>query len=148
SSFCAGAGESGLVVTSADPLDGGPWVKAVIAEPAKFTRWFYIPSVEDISCPSASFCAAPVDYSVAASEQPLGGAAEWRHIPTPKSRSVSAISCPTTTFCLGISGTEAIVATGALGGLEEWGSLEPLDLGEGASAVSCSPDLTICAVVD
>ena len=117
-SWCAaisnqfGAGNTGVLLTSADPSNAGAWTSTRL-------------SFQDVSCPTAMFCAGS-DYlgKIHISGNPSGGASAWssQQIGAPEvcggpanqycnDDSLTAVSCPSSSFCATTDGNDLWTST-------------------------------------
>jgi hypothetical protein len=114
-SWCAaisnetGGGGTGVLLTSADPSNAGAWSSTGL-------------SFEDVSCPTAMFCAGS-DYlgAIHVSGNPSGGASAWssQQIGVPQhcerqyctEDPLTAVSCPSISLCATTDGTDLWTST-------------------------------------
>jgi hypothetical protein len=121
SALCVAVGEGGAVLTSTDPLGGpGSWTTAQLATPIKcdhFDGCVPVP-LDDVSCPTATFCAA-IDGAggVWTSADPTGGAGAWARTQPPgddpsatTGYALTPIACPTASLCV-IAETDQVQST-------------------------------------
>ncbi len=118
---------------------------------AGFTAWRAVTlpggtstALQDVSCPTATFCAA-VDAagSVFTAANPAGGRGAWTQTALPVS-SLSGVSCQSPTLCVAVSGMQVFVSTNPTGGASAWSATAVP--GAALSAVSC-PTTTLCVAM-
>jgi hypothetical protein len=88
--FCAAGASSGLVATTNAPTAANAMWRNTRAEREMFR------AIDDLSCPTTSFCAGTANTQVVVSNNASAAAPQWRQ----KTLAVRSISCPTSTFCL------------------------------------------------
>jgi hypothetical protein len=112
-------------------------------------------SLLDVSCPSASLCAAIDVYgNVLTSTRPTGGRGAWKRTrlqdASPDTIAVlNAISCPVVSLCVAVNGSgDVFTATNPTGGPGAW-RREHVDRGEenALNDVSCASQ-ALCVAVD
>jgi hypothetical protein len=112
---CLVVGSLGKDGPRASLLRGTAWTALTVPSPAGLIE----DSLADVSCSSASTCAAVGYYISAAGEQVLiesGGRGTWSPDPAPspagqKVSQLTSVACPTATFCLSVGYTEATIDT-------------------------------------
>jgi hypothetical protein len=155
--LCVAGDGSGDISTSSTPA--GPtssWTKAAVVPPQPQCEYEHCTntyaSINSLSCPTASLCAAIADNNAASltyylsSTDPAGGASAWT-LDSQLTFTMQSVSCPATTLCVAVGGSTAATSTTPTAG----SSFTPatIDTAPGASllAVSC-PSSTLCVAVD
>ncbi|HEY3921886.1 MAG TPA: hypothetical protein VGL76_07205 [Gaiellaceae bacterium] len=144
-SFCAAFdGEAGAY-TSTDvttglasvPATAGTWTSHGIVDGYNF--------LDDVACPSASFCAA-VDGGGNAflSTNPRGGVAAWTKVSADGSNSLNAVACPSTSLCVAVDAVGNVITT--TNGGTSW-TVTSVDSGHALYDISCA-STSICVAVD
>jgi hypothetical protein len=108
-------------------------------------------TIEDLDCPTASFCVA-LDSSngrILAASAPLGGAAAWSALTEVGFTPLTGLSCPTTTRCVAVSAGGDVIWTPDPAG--SWNLVAGVDPPEESltslTDVSC-PTANLCVAVD
>ena len=155
-SFCAVVDDDyiwddgGNVYTSTNPTGGpGAWSSTSIS-PGAYN------GLRDISCPSASFCAATDSGGRPhTSTNPTGGAGAWAETDVGNDNRFTRISCPSSSLCVGIGsdndftgGTYVVTSTDPTGGAATW-TRATIKSGYTPSleAITC-PSTSFCAGID
>lgn len=138
--------------STARPYDAGnDFLDQLVVDPAGFTAWHAVTvpggtstPLQDVSCPTTTFCAA-VDAagSVFTTTNPAGGRSAWTQATLPVG-SLSGISCQSPTLCVAVSGSQVFVSTNPTGGASAW-TATPVP-GASLAAVAC-PTTTLCVAV-
>lgn len=103
-------------------------------------------SIQGVSCPNVSFCAAVDDNgNVVTSSNPSGGAAAWTVTHVDGSNSISAVSCPSSGLCVAVDSIGNVVTSGnPAGGTAAWTLAH---ISRGLVDVAC-PSTDLCVAVD
>jgi hypothetical protein len=140
----SGGGGTGVLLTSADPSNAGAWTSTGL-------------SFEDVSCPTAMFCAGS-DYlgAIHISGHPSGGASAWssQQIGAPKVcggsahqycklDSLTAVSRPSISFCATTDGTDLWTSTDPSTPGAVWSKSPLPKLFNGVSTLYC-PTQSLC----
>ena len=105
-------------------------------------------SLEDVSCPSASFCAGvDANGNVVRSANPGGGAGTWSAVDIGGPAQLRGISCPTAAFCAAVDNRGKVLTTSAPGGGAGAWTAAQIDGSNVLNAISC-PSASFCAAVD
>lgn len=126
--FCAAGAEQGLVATTTTPTAAYPGWRNSRAHQNHHL-------LDDISCPSTSFCATAGGGQVSVSQNPASAAPQWRST----TLAVGSISCPTETFCLaGNSNTSGLrYSTNPGAANPTWKSTSPGATNDSVPGVHC-----------
>lgn len=129
-SLCVAVDEAGNLVTSVDPRGGAAaWTVTPLGNSAA-ERCGQGCSINALSCPSESFCAAADNQGdVFTSTDPQAGPGTWRATKVPKLGffGFTALSCPSTSLCVGVNYTGlAISSTHPTAGTGAW-SVQTID---------------------
>lgn len=127
------------VWSSVNPTDqNSTWVRALAQPPG---------GLIDISCPTASLCAA-VGFggNVVTSRNPTGGEGEWAVASVNGAGTLLDISCPTESLCVAVDGEHVITSTNPTGGVGAWHAVSVNGINV-LSGVSC-PTESLCYLVD
>ncbi len=122
-SLCVAADRSGNIVTSTDPAGGAAtWSVAHVDNNTEecYETTVCSATVQAISCPSTSFCAA-MDTAgyVFTSTDPAAGAAGWSS--TKIAGGLSALSCPSISLCVAVDYSgDAVSSTSPTMGAGAW----------------------------
>lgn len=142
-SFCAVADDRGNVLVSTEPTGGiAAWTKVPLDAEAVENETSF--NFLDVSCPSASFCAAIDDIgNVFTSTDPTGGIEAWTSTPLGDT-SLEAISCASAALCV-ITDFHGniLTSTEPTAGAAAWHSAHLDESGLGG--VSC-PSTSLCVI--
>src|SRR5216683_389862 len=149
-SLCVAVTYGGNVVTSTNPTGGlTAWTSTHIEGPvgcAPGETQLAPCSLSDVSCPTATFCAA-VDGGgyVLVATNPLGGAAAWRAKLIDQSAWDPSISCSDTTLCVVADGATVMASSNPASETPLWKAttISGVDIHD----VSC-PAPSLCVAVD
>ena len=152
-SFCAATDSRGNVATSTYPRNTQvPWKLAHIDRGGPTTLVYdHSPiGLEDISCPSASFClAVDEEGDVLASRDPAGGASKWYSTDVDGTNLIGWVACASSSLCVALDYEGNLVASKHPdAGAAAWakGKIDAAD-GGGFSGLTC-PSTTLCVAVD
>lgn len=107
-------------------------------------------SLNGISCPTSSFCAAADSNGnvVVSSDASAGASAHWVVETTPAGDTLSSVSCPSASFCAAVDQNGNVVTSKNPGaGASAVWSLDDVDGNRSLNSISC-PSASFCAVVD
>jgi hypothetical protein len=149
--FCALTDNVGDVATSTDP--GNAQASWKLAHIDHQTTLFWDDSpvmLDDISCPSASFCLA-VDArgNVLASSDPGGDKSAWQSTKVDGTNALGWVACPSSSFCVALDYKgEVVVSTNPTAGATTWSraQVDSAD-GGGFNGLAC-PSVSLCIAVD
>ncbi len=133
--LCAGAESEGTIATWKNAT--GRWKKTYVEAPSA-RNGSLTPDIEDVSCPTTTFCAA-VDNARHAftSSHPTGSASAWHRVLLGRRQGMSAISCASASLCVGIGSRGRVLAsTRPSGSASSW---KPVPVAQPVSRVSCAP---------
>jgi hypothetical protein len=133
-SLCVAAGSFGKVATSTDA--GRHWRFAFLLTP-RDRNGSLTPRIEDVSCPTTTFCAA-VDGAayVITTSRPAGGARAWHRTRLGRRHALRAISCASASLCAGVDRRGRVLAsTRPAGPASSW---KPVAVGQPVARVSCA----------
>jgi hypothetical protein len=117
--LCVAFDSNGDVITTTDPAGGGAaWTTTQLPttiECGEHDICVHTP-LDNISCPSVSFCAAlDEDGNYWASSDPAGGAGAWTKTPLPRMQSAlsvpSQLDCPSASLCVVVSATRVLTTS-------------------------------------
>jgi hypothetical protein len=132
--LCVAAGSFAKIATSTDA--GGHWRFAYLLGP-RDRNGSLTPRIEDVSCPTTTFCAA-VDRAghVVTTRNPAGGRKAWHRVRLSRRRALSAISCASASLCAGIGPQGRVfVSTRPAGPASSW---KAVPVGQPIRHVSCA----------
>ncbi|HEV7772874.1 MAG TPA: hypothetical protein VGO48_06265 [Conexibacter sp.] len=133
-SLCVAGGSYGKVATSTDA--GAHWRRTYIEAP-RARNGSLTPSIQDVSCPTTSFCAAVDDHrTVITSRAATGGASAWHRVRLHHRHWLTAISCASASLCVALDRRgHALASTRPAGPASGW---KPLRIAQPISRVSCA----------
>jgi hypothetical protein len=134
-SLCVGAASEGKVATSIDA--GAHWRQTYIDAPRLRLGGGLTPSIQDVSCPTTSFCATVDDhYNVITSRNATGGASAWHRVRLRDRHRLTAISCASASLCVALDRRgHALASSRPTGPASGW---KALPIAQPASRVSCA----------
>lgn len=141
-SLCVAAGTFGTVAISTDA--GAHWRRTYVAAP-NARNGSLTPSIEDISCPTTSFCAAVDDRrTVITTRDATGGGRSWHRVRLRHSDRLAAISCASASLCVALDRRgRALTSTRPAGAASGW---KALPIAQPLSRVSCATN-RLCLLV-
>jgi hypothetical protein len=142
-SLCVAAASLGKVATSTDA--GAHWRQTYVDAPRLRTGGGLTPSIQDVSCPTTSFCTAVDDqHTVIASRRPTCGASAWHRVRLRDRHRLTAISCASASLCVVLDRRgHALASTRPAGPASGW---KALPIAQPLSRVSCASN-RLCLLV-
>jgi hypothetical protein len=139
--LCVAAGSFGQVATSTDA--GRRWRFAYLLSP-RDRNGSLTPRIEDVSCPTTTFCAA-VDRAshVVTTSNPAGGARAWHRIRLGSRHALTAVSCASASLCAAIDRRGRVLASTRPGRASSW---KAVSAGQPVRRVSCA-STRLCLLV-
>ncbi|HKG04516.1 MAG TPA: hypothetical protein VKB03_15160 [Conexibacter sp.] len=133
-SLCVAAGSNGKVATSIDA--GAHWRRTYIESP-RARNGSLTPSIQDVSCPTTSFCAAVDNQrTLITSRAAAAGASAWHRIRLRHRHRLTAISCASASLCVALDRRgHALASPRPAGPASGW---KPLPIARPLSRVSCA----------
>jgi hypothetical protein len=159
-SFCAAVDDRGNVATSTFPrnakalwelahIDGGIGGPAALGYSGG-NRLPIMPGINDISCPTASFCAAvDAKRNVLTSRDPGGGASTWKSANIDGTNALGQVACASPSLCVAVDFEGNLLAsTSPSAGAGAWAraKIDNAD-GGGFYGLAC-PSASLCVAVD
>ncbi len=133
--LCAAVGESGNLLTTADPAGPAPWASWGGAATA-------------ISCVSASLCVAGAESGdIYVSTDPTAASPRWTGYIIDGVDTITGVSCVSSDFCVAVDDEGDVLVSSDPGTASPTWSVADLDGDVSLRSVSCASE-SLCAVVD
>jgi hypothetical protein len=141
-SLCVAAGAQGGTV-AVSTSGAKQWQLTYVESPAAMNGSL-TPAVNDVSCPTNSFCAAVDEVgNVITTHHPAGGAKRWHRARPDGRRFLSSISCASASFCAVLEQRGYVLfSSRPTGGARSWYRAK---VGKGLTGLSC-PSARLCVI--